>query len=244
MSRSRLFQVVDVIPAQNCTLVTFQKSDRPIVEERQLGLEVELCEQLAPGQDSKLFVDEVQRLQFGYAYHKNRGKVIRVQNPTQTHLDFVQHADSLFSSPPKKRSNATLHNSSKSAPTTVMPTGNLSYSGVVRAQTTHTRSVSAPNGVTTTTTTQTSQTVMAVMETRFQSIKEEQQSLRHRLSNVETRTVTTDENIRAMMAHWKITPAPIKRKFIDDQEYDENSSAAGNAILLASSEQGQGANCF
>jgi spore germination protein GerM len=85
---------------------------------------------------------------------------------------------------------------------------------------------------------------MAVMETRFQSIEEEQQSLRHRLSNVETRTVTTDENIRAMMAHWKITPAPIKRKFIDDQEYDENSSAAGNAILLASSEQGQGANCF
>jgi hypothetical protein len=143
----------------------------------------------------------------------------------------VQHADSLLSSPPKKRSNATMNNSSKSAPAAVMPTGNLSYSGVVRAQTTHTRSVA-------------SQTVMAVMETRFQSIEEEQQSLKHRLSNVETRTVTTDENIRAMMARWKITPAPIKRKFIDDQEYDENSSAAGNAILLASSEQGQGANCF
>jgi hypothetical protein len=69
MSRSRLFQVVDVIPVQNCTLVTFQKSDRPIVEECQLGLEVELCEKLAPGQDSKLFVDEVQRLRFGHAYH-------------------------------------------------------------------------------------------------------------------------------------------------------------------------------
>jgi len=137
-----------------------------------------------------------------------------------------------------------MNNSSKSAPAAVMPTGNLSYSGVVRAQRTHTRSVAATNGVTTATTTQTSQTVMAVMETRFQSIEEEQQSLKHRLSNVETRTVTTDENIRAMMARWKITPAPIKRKFIDDQEYDENSSAAGNAILLASSEQGQGANCF
>jgi hypothetical protein len=76
MSRSRLFQVVDVIPAQNCVLVTFQRSDRPIVEERQLDLEVELCDHLALGQESKLFVDEVQRLRFGHAYHKNHGKVI------------------------------------------------------------------------------------------------------------------------------------------------------------------------
>jgi len=85
---------------------------------------------------------------------------------------------------------------------------------------------------------------MAVMETRFQSIEEEQKSLKHRLSHVENRTVTTDENVRAMMAHWKITPAPIKRKFIDDHENDENSGDAGNANLLVPSEQGQGANCF
>jgi hypothetical protein len=244
MSRSRLFQVVDCISAQNCVLVTFQRSDKPLVEERQLDLEVELCDQLAPGQASKLFVNEVQRLRFGHAYHKNHGKVIRIHNPSQTHLDFVQHADRLLSSPPKKRTNATMAAASKPMSGTKVPTRNLSYSGVLQAQTTHTRSVAAPNGVTTTTTTQTSQTVMAVMETRLQSIEEEQQSLKHRLSHVENWTVTTDENIRAMMAHWKITLAPIKRKFIDDQAYDENDSAVGNANLLASTEQGQRANCF
>ena len=60
MSRSRLFQVVDCIPSQNCVLVTFQRADKILVEDRQFTLEEELCEQLAPDQTSKLFVDDVQ----------------------------------------------------------------------------------------------------------------------------------------------------------------------------------------
>jgi len=120
--------------------------------------------------------------------------------------------------------------------------GNISYSGVVQAQTTHTRSVADPNGVTTTTTTQTSQTVMAVVETRFQTIEHEQQSIKNRLSSVEQRTMSTDENIRAMMAHWKITPAPTKRKFIDENA--ENESITGNANLLVMTDQGQGDTCL
>jgi len=74
--------------------------------------------------------------------------------------------------------------------------------------------------------------------------KEEQKALNHRLNNVEHLTTTTDENIRAMMAHWKITPATIKRKYIENFEVDENESAAGNANLPTTSEQGQGAKCF
>jgi len=121
---------------------------------------------------------------------------------------------------------------------------NISYSGMVQAQTMHTRSVAAPNGVTTATTAQTSQIVMAVMETRFQTIEHEQQALNNRLSNVENRTVTTDENIRVMMAHWKITPAPMKRKYIGNDEDRENKSIVGNANLPAIADQGQGAQCF
>jgi hypothetical protein len=79
--------------------VTFQRADKILVEDRQFTLEEELCEQLAPDQTSKLFVDDVQRLRFGCAYHKGRGKVIKIHNPSQTHLDFVQHADKLLSSP-------------------------------------------------------------------------------------------------------------------------------------------------
>jgi hypothetical protein len=109
---------------------------------------------------------------------------------------------------------------------------------------THTQSVAAPNGVTTTTTTQTSQTVTAVMETRFRNIEHEQQALSNRLYRVENRTVTTDENIRAMMAHWNINPASSKRKFIENGVNDENLSSAGNAHLSALADQGQGDQCF
>jgi len=83
---------------------------------------------------------------------------------------------------------------------------------------------------------------MAVVETRFQNIEHEQQSIKNRLSSVEQRTMSTDENIRAMMAHWKITPAPIKRKFIDENA--ENESITGNANLLVMPDQGQGDTCL
>jgi hypothetical protein len=196
MSRPRLFQVVDLMPSQDCVIVTFQRSDRPLVEERQFALEVELRDQLAPGEATKLFANEVTGLRFGLANHKNKGKVIKIHNPSQVHLDFVHYADSLLSSPPKKRSNASINKTDSSSKTINSTTaGNISYSGVVQAQTTHTRSVADPNGVTTTTTTQTSQTVMAVVETRFQTIEHEQQSIKNRLSSVEQRTMSTDENI-------------------------------------------------
>jgi hypothetical protein len=167
--------------------------------------------------------------------------VIKIHNPSQVHLDFVHYADSLLSSPPKKRSNASMNKTDSSSKTINSKTAGISYSGVVQAQTTHTRSVADPNGVTTTTTTQTSQTVMAVVETRFQNIEHEQQSIKNRLSSVEQRTMSTDENIRAMMAHWKITPAPIKRKFIENAE---NESITGNANLLVMTDQGQGDTCL
>jgi hypothetical protein len=102
MSRPRLFQVVDIVPTQKCVLVTFQKADRQLVEDRQFDLEAELSDQLASGQASKLFIDITKGLRYGHAYHKQRGKVIKIHNPSQTHLDFVQHADRLLASPPAK----------------------------------------------------------------------------------------------------------------------------------------------
>jgi hypothetical protein len=84
--------------------------------------------------------------------------------------------------------------SQNAVPQTVA-TGNISYSNIVQAKTTHTCSVARPQGVTTTTTTETSQTVTAATETRFQTIENEQQSLKQHLSRAEQRTVSTDENI-------------------------------------------------
>jgi hypothetical protein len=56
--------------------------------------------------------------------------------------------------------------------------------------------------------------------------------------------MSTDENIRLMMAHWKINPTPMKRKHIEGTEREENDSAAGNAILSVTTPQGQGAQYF
>jgi hypothetical protein len=210
MSRPRLFQVVDPNGGQNCTLVTFQRCDRPAIEERKATLEDELCSHLAPGEIGKALKDETDSLRFVGAFHKNKGEVIRIHNPSKTHLDFMEHADRLLSSPPKKRSNSTMvtpdqsvTTSSTSTPTVSVQTGNINYSQAVQAYTTQIRSVNIQprGGMTMTTMTQTSQLVSAVMESRFQTIEQEQQDIKHRLHSVEHRTTTTDENIRLMMAH-------------------------------------------
>ncbi len=174
-------------------------------------------------------------------------KIARRQHIKQT-LQRLRDSDNLFLNDSitlaeVERTNAEMKEGSVKS-THSAGSGSISYSGVLQAQTTRTRSVAAPNGITTTTTTQTSKTVMAVMETRFQNIEEEQKSLKHRLSNVETRTMTTDDNIRIMMAHWKINPTPMKRKHIEGAEDEENDSAAGNAILPVTTPQGQGAQYF
>jgi len=78
MSRSRLFQVVDYVPLQNCVLVTFQWSDRPLVVECQFELEVKIMDQQAPGGTSKVFADEYEGIRFGCAHHKHKGREIRI----------------------------------------------------------------------------------------------------------------------------------------------------------------------
>ena len=111
--------------------MTFQRSDRALVEERQFDLEIELSDQVAQGEASKLFLDEMQGLRFGIARHKSKGKVIRVHNPSQTHLEFIQYADRLLSSPPKKRTNAEMKTTNPPQHDNTNP--KISYSGMVQA---------------------------------------------------------------------------------------------------------------
>jgi hypothetical protein len=106
MSRNRLFQVVDPKSSQDCVIVTYQRMDKSFIEERKFELEKELLSHLAPGQADQVFEDELAGIQFVATYHKNRGKVIRVHYPTKSHQDFVQHANNILSSPPKKKSHS------------------------------------------------------------------------------------------------------------------------------------------
>jgi hypothetical protein len=243
MSRSRLFHIVDPTAAHDCVLVTFQCSDRSFIEKRKFTLEAEILSHLASGQASVVFNDTLEGIHFIGAYHKNKGKVIRVNNPTKVHQDFLRHTDSLLSSPPKKRPNpsaATAHMGV--APLQPINLNNVTYSGAIQAHTTHTRSIAVqPDGMRTTTTTQMSQTVMAVMETWFQVLETEQQNMKPRITGVENKAVNISENIQAMMAHWKITPVNYKRKPADDPEEEGEMEHAYRSVALV---QGQGDKCF
>jgi len=204
--------VVDPNSSQDCVLVTFQRMDKALVEERKFTLDQELLSHLAPGQADKVFEDEIEGIQFVPAHHKNRGKVIRIHHPTKIHQDFVRHADTVLSSPPKKRTFSAGNAQQKpSIPLQPLQVNNITYSGAVQAHTTRTRSVVQPDGTRTTTTTQMSQTVMASMETRFAVIEKEQMSMKQRITGVESKTNYISDNIQAMMEHWKIEPTSYKR---------------------------------
>lgn len=231
MARNRLFQVVDLNATREYVIVTFQRCDRTYIEERKFELEKEILSHLAPNQASKVFADEFEGIQFINAYHKQRGKVIRIHQPGRIHQDFIRHADTVLSSPPKKRSNSLSANES-TVPRPLRPiqTNSVTYSGAVQAQTTRTRSVVQPDGTRTTTTMQMSQTVSAVMETRFQLIEQEQLHMKQRITGVENKATNISDNIQAMMAHWKITPVSYKRKPTGDPEKEGDMEHAHHSM--------------
>jgi hypothetical protein len=247
MSRNRLFQVVDKNPSYDCVIVTFQKCDRALVEDRKFGFEQELLSHLAPEQADQIFINEFEGVQFVPAYHKFKGKIIRVHHPTKTHQEFVRHADNIMSSPPKKRAHSTGTTQQQPVtPLQPLPVNNITYSGAVQAHTTRTRSVVQPDGTRTTTTTQMSKTVVASMETRFAIIEKEQAYMKQRINGVESKTTSISDNIQAMMEYWKITPTSYKRKPEVDlndsgKDEEENMKYTNHSISLV---QGQGDKCF
>jgi len=241
MSRNRLFQVVDPAANQDCVIATFQRCDKSFIEDRKFLLATEILSYLAPGQASVVFVDELESVSFVDAHHKNKGKVVRVHFPTQTHQEFVKHADSILSSPPKKRSHTAVDQPQPSVPLRSIQLNNVTYSGAVQAQTTRTRSVVQPDGTCTTTTTQMSQTVMSVLDTRFKVIEEEQSYLKQRITGVENKATNIDGNIQAIMKHLQITPVNYKRKPEGDLEEESVMEYANHSITNL---QGQGATRF
>jgi hypothetical protein len=212
MSRNKLFQVVDPNAGQTCTIVSFQKGDRSFIEQRKVTLEKELRAVLAPGESENVFQNDADGIWFGGHIRMRNGKPIALSVPNKADMEYIQRAESRLKSPSTKRD---LTETNQHRPPT-----QITYSGIVQARTRTTQSVSVQDteGTTTTTTTQTSQTVTAMMEARFQGIetemqnqKEHQTSMDQRLSHLENRTVSINDNIAAMMAHWQITPSQKRR---------------------------------
>ncbi len=220
MSRNRLFQIVDPNAGQTCTIVTFQTCDRHYIEQRKLILENEIRSVLAPGEAAKIFTEETEGLWFGGHVRKRNGKPINLSIPHKADMEYMKQAESLLNSPPKKRERNDMQQPTTQPRAQQLPT-QITYNGMIQAQRTQlTQSVSVneTEGTTTTTTTQMSQTVVATMEARFEVIeteirnqKEHQTGMDRRLLHLENRTMTIDDNISAMMAHWNINPQQ-KRK--------------------------------
>ena len=219
MSTARLFQVVDPNATQICTLVTFPKRDRPLVAQSLDTLKDTILSHLAPHQQHLVFKNPATGIRFVDAYHKNRGKFIKIHDPLPEHVAFLNRSNSTMSSPLKKRSVPDPYKDKKSSASAAATS--VTYSGIVQC-TTSTKSVEQPSGqgsgTTTTTTTQTSQTVTAVMETRFQAIErqvssqraaqirieEKQERLDNRLGTLERQNHGIGSNIAAMMSHLNI----------------------------------------
>ncbi len=212
MSRNRLFQIVDPNAGQTCTIVTFQKADRLFIEQCNLTLEKELRNVLAPGESSKLFIEDTEGIWFGGNVRKTNGKPIALSVPNKADLDYINQTNSTLNNPPTKRSN---DHTSKPHDNSYPPT-QIAYRGLVQGhhtQTTQSISIQDTEGTTTTTTTQTSQTVTAMIEARFQTIEAEMQHQKNTqlnmnscLHTLEHRTESIDSNIAEMMKFWKIAP--------------------------------------
>jgi hypothetical protein len=224
MSTPRLFQVVDSNATQMCTLVTFQKCDRPYVAYSLNTLKDTILHHIAPGQEQVVFQNPNEGIKFVAAFHKHRGKFVKVHDPSPESLAFIQRTMSLQSLP-KKRMIPEHYRSTQSKAASV------TYSGIVQQSTTCTieqQPMSDGSGTTTMTTTQ--QTITAVMETRFQTIEREVSSQRasqirieehqtrmdNRLSTLESQNSTIGSNIFAMMAHLKIPSAPTHPALTQD----------------------------
>ncbi len=159
-------------------------------------------------------------------------------------MEYIQQAESRLKNPQAKRDHK------HSATSNIRPPNQITYREIPQAQTRTTQCVSVQDteGTTTTTTTRTSQTVTALMEARFQGLesemrnqKEQQLNMDHRLSHLENKTSTINNNIAAMMAHWQINPTQKRRAISilpnqDQTHYQTYTDSPSKLSLEAGSE--------
>jgi hypothetical protein len=88
--RNHLFQVVDPNAGQTCTIASFQKADRPYVEQRKTTLEKELRLVLAPGESENVFINDTEGLWFGGHVRIRHGKPIALNVPNKADMEYIQ----------------------------------------------------------------------------------------------------------------------------------------------------------
>jgi hypothetical protein len=95
---NRLFKAVHPNAGLTCTIATFQKCNKPFIEHRKPMLEPEIQSVLAPGQSSKVILDDIEGLWFGGTVEHQNGKSISVQGHIKEDIIFLWHANTLLNS--------------------------------------------------------------------------------------------------------------------------------------------------
>lgn len=103
MSRPQLFQMVETDSTREIILVTYQKCDKHYVSARKMTLEIDIKAQLAPGEVSNVFISEMEGLWFTPVTKTKHGQIIASQLTSRSNIEYLQHTNSILSSPPKKR---------------------------------------------------------------------------------------------------------------------------------------------
>jgi hypothetical protein len=214
MSRPTLFLTADPNSMQQCTIVTFQRADRPYIE----TIKPTISEILKAGLSNtseEIFQNPKLGASFTNASVKFRGKTVRVTEPTPDHTRFVNRVNTLFASPPKTRQEIHAPQNTTSAYSSILQNG-------VQQNTTRSQSFSIQSHGNTTTLTHTSQTIMSVVETRFQSIETKVNNFDRRLLGIEGENQTISANLSAIMTHLNIPSAAKRRKELLSIENLEN----------------------
>jgi hypothetical protein len=237
MSRPMLFLTADPNSTQHCIIVTFQCEDRPYIDTIKPTI-TEILKAGLQNNSEEIFKNPTLGASFTNANAKNKGKTVRVSEPTPEHTRFVNRVNALFVSPPKTRPSI---NPNTSAPlySTILQNG-------VQQNTTRSESISIQSHGNTTTLTHTSQTIMSVVETRFQSIETKVNGFDRHLLGIEGENQTISANLSAIMDHLKIPTAAKCRKELLGIENQENQhmEEVGHAHQSTSPKARKGDNRF
>jgi hypothetical protein len=95
-SKLRMFHFVDPNATQMCTLVTFQKNDHPLIAQALENLQNTILSLLAPNQKHLVLKDPDVDIWFVNAYYKNRGKFIKIHDPSPEHMAFIHCSNNMI----------------------------------------------------------------------------------------------------------------------------------------------------
>jgi hypothetical protein len=109
MSRPQLFQQVEPNHGATVTIVTFQDRDKELVLARQETLDEEIRSVIAPGQESQVFINDLDGIWFGGVNKSKNGiNLVALKNKKKEDVEYFDHVNRVMSSPPKNVPSITL----------------------------------------------------------------------------------------------------------------------------------------